>query len=199
MRKFLFVVAAVCVSSIFAGPARAQVEVYGGFSFVRPSVTYTQSIAVCTLPPGQCSPSTPQFVVTSHPNLSGWELTGVYNFYRWIGLAADFGANYGNVRGATTHFHSYLFGPQIRLPGPISPFAHALVGVANQSIGGLTNDGFFITPKSPTSFAAALGAGLDLKLVPIVAVRVIQLDDLITDFNGAHRQLRASAGLVLHF
>lgn len=194
MRKFLLVIAAVCISSIFAGPARAQVEVFGGYSFVHPSVTYTQSPALCGLPP--CPPTT---VVTSHPNLSGWELTGVYNFYHWAGLAADFGANYGNVRGATTHFHSYLFGPQIRMPGPISPFAHALVGVANQSIGGLTNDGFFITPISPTSFAAALGAGIDLKLVPFVSVRAIQLDYLVTDFNGAHRQLRASVGVVFHF
>jgi hypothetical protein len=127
-------------------------------------------------------------------------LTGVFNAYHWIGVAADFGGNYGSVRGASTHVNTYLFGPQIRLPGPVSPFAHALIGAAHEKIAGATNDGFFITPESSNALAAGVGAGLDIKVLPLVSVRPIQLDYLVTRFRSSTQsQPRASAGLMIRF
>jgi hypothetical protein len=197
MRRFFFVFAAVCFSAC-ASPARAQVEIFGGYSYLRPSLTYTETPAACSVElPGCPSPA----VVTAHPNLNGWELTGVFNAYHWVGFAADFGGNYGSVRGASAHVNTYLFGPQIRLPGPVSPFAHAFVGDAHERIGGATTtDGSLIMPGSSNALAAAVGAGLDIKLFPLVSLRPIQLDYVVTRFgSGTQSQPRASAGLMIHF
>jgi hypothetical protein len=56
----------------------------------------------------------------------------------------------------------YLFGPQIRLPGPASPFAHVLFGGAHETFGGNANLG--ISSASASAFAAAVGAGIDIKV-----------------------------------
>lgn len=182
MRKLLFVLGAVCLMGSFPRAAHAQVEVFGGYSYMRPSLTLTQS--VCGLPP--CSTLT----TTEHPNLNGWEVTGVYNAYHWIGVAADFTGEYGTVGGLSTHVSTYLFGPQVRLHTPVSPFAHALFGVAHETIAGAED----------SAFAAAIGAGIDIRVAPFVSFRPIQLDYLVTRFgSGTQSQPRASAGLMLHF
>ncbi|HXW54997.1 MAG TPA: hypothetical protein VEJ67_04550 [Candidatus Cybelea sp.] len=197
MRVFFFVFVAVCLSAC-ASPARAQVEIFGGYSYLRPSLTYTETVVGCTVGVPGCPAPT---AVTAHPNLNGWELTGVVDAYHWLGLAADFGGNYGSVRGASAHANTYLLGPQIRLPGPISPFAHAFVGEAQERIGGaITTEGSYIMPGSSNALAAAVGAGLDIKILPLVALRPIQLDYVVTRFgSGTQSQPRASAGLMIHF
>jgi hypothetical protein len=195
MRKFLLVFAAVCFSGAFASTARAQVEIFGGYSYLRPSLTYSETSAAC--PVLGCPPAT---LGTAHPNLNGWELTGVFNAYHWVGFAADIAGNYGSVRGASTHFNTYLFGPQIRLPASISPFAHALIGEAHRNIGGATNDGFLIAPESSNAFAGAVGVGIDIKIIPFLSLRPIQLDYLVTRFgSNTESQPRASAGVMIHF
>jgi opacity protein-like surface antigen len=197
MRMFFLVFAAVCFSAC-ASTAHAQVEIFGGYSYLRPSLTYTETPTACPVVLLGCPAPA---VVTTHPNLNGWELTGVFNVYHWIGLAADFGGNYGSVRGASTHANTYLFGPQIRLPGPVSPFAHGFIGAAHEKVEGVvTNDGFLITPESSNALAAAVGAGLDIKVLPLLSVRPIQLDYLVTRFrSGTQSQPRASAGLTIRF
>lgn len=170
MRKLLLVAVGVCSICILAGPAHAQVEIFGGYSYLRPSINFAGS--------------------TAHPNLNGWEVTGVYNAYHWVGIAADFSGHYGTVDGVNTHINTYLFGPQIRLRTRVSPFAHALFGVAHENLGG----------SSDNAFAAAVGAGIDVGIAPFVSFRPIQLDYLVTRFgSGTQSQPRASAGLVLHF
>jgi hypothetical protein len=183
MRKLLFLVGAVCLLGVFPRAAHAQVEIFGGYSYMRPSVTYTVACPIgLGLPP--CPTN------TAHPNFNGWELTGVYNAYHWIGVAADFTGEYGTVAGASTHINTYLFGPQVRLHAPVSPFAHALFGVAHETFAGATD----------SSFAAAVGAGIDVRVAPFVSFRPIQLDYIVTRFgSGTQSQPRASAGLVLHF
>jgi hypothetical protein len=89
-----------------------------------------------------------------------------------------------------THLKTYLFGPQVRFPGPISPFAHFLVGAAHESIGGATQD----------AFSTAVGVGMDIKVLPFISIRPIQFDYLLTHFNSTtQNQPRVSAGLVVHF
>jgi hypothetical protein len=179
MRKLLLLIPALCLTGFLARPAHAQVEIFGGYSYMRPSITYT--VACPGIPP--CP------TATAHPNFNGWELTGVLT-HHWIGLAADLSGEYGSVAGASTHVNTYLFGPQVRLPGPVSPFAHVLVGVAHESIGGATDN----------SIAAAAGAGIDIHVAPFISFRPIQLDYIVTRFgSGTQSQPRASAGLVLHF
>ncbi|HTU36282.1 MAG TPA: hypothetical protein VMF66_20955 [Candidatus Acidoferrum sp.] len=183
MRYFLIVLGAVCLTGFVPRAAQAQVELFGGYSYMRPSVPLTTAVCPGL---GLCSTSTS----TDHPNLNGWELTGVYNAYHWIGVAADFTGEYGSVDGLSTHINTYLFGPQVRLHTPVSPFAHALFGVAHETVAGTES----------SAFAAAVGAGIDIRVAPFVSFRPIQLDYLVTRFgSGTQSQPRASAGIMLHF
>jgi hypothetical protein len=66
-----------------------------------------------------------------------------------------------------------------------------------EKIGGVTNDGFVVTPESSNAFAAAVGAGID-KIIPFLSLRAIHVHDLVTRFgSGTESQLRASAWLFL--
>jgi hypothetical protein len=192
MRKLLLLFAVAFLAGIFPARAQAQIQLFGGYSYARPSITVAgpQICPVGILPP--CPPA----ISTDHPNLNGWELSGAFNFRHWLGAVADFGGNYGTVQGASTHFNTYLFGPQVRLPGPVSPFAHVLIGGAHESIG---SNGSVI-PASASAFAAAVGAGIDVSVAPFLSLRAIQLDYLVTRFGSSTQsQPRASIGLVLHF
>jgi hypothetical protein len=187
MRKLVLIAAVVCFAGVVPGPARAQVEIFGGYSYIRPPVTFTELPPVCPL---GILPPCPPVTVSAHPNLNGWEVTGVYDAYHWIGIAADFSGHYGTVNGVNTHINTYLFGPQVRLGTRVSPFAHALFGVAHENLGGATD----------SAFAAAVGAGIDIGVAPFLSFRPIQLDYLVTRFGSStQNQPRASAGLVLHF
>ncbi len=105
----------------------------------------------------------------------------------------------GSFQGANAHLKTYLFGPQLRFPGPVSPFAHFLVGGAHESINAGTTP-VFITGPTQNAFATALGVGIDLKVLPFLSIRPIQIDYLLTHFNSTtQNQPRASAGLVLRF
>jgi hypothetical protein len=196
VRKLALLLAAGSLFVFFPRQAQAQFQIFGGYSYARPSITGLQTPPVC--PVGIIPPCPPQ-AFTDHPNLNGWELSGAFN-HHWIGAVADFGGNYGSVRGASTHFNTYLFGPQVRLPGPVSPFAHVLLGGAHESIGSSISPGGTVMPSSGNAFAVALGAGIDIKVAPFLSLRAIQLDYLVTRFGSStQNQPRASAGLVLHF
>lgn len=186
MRKLLILLGAVCLVGFAPRAAHAQVELFGGYSYMRPSVTFTGPAVTCPIGVPSCPPA----VVSDRANLNGWELTGVYNAYHWIGVAADFTGDYGTVDGLSTHVNTYLFGPQVRLHAPVSPFAHALFGVAHETVGGAED----------SAFATAIGAGIDVHVAPFVSFRPIQLDYLVTRFgSGTQSQPRASAGIMLHF
>lgn len=191
MRRSLLVLAALFLSLLVAGTAHAQVQIFGGYSYLRPSVT-VQPFAECPMgSPSPCpSPS------TTHPNLNGWEASGTYNPFHVLGFTADFDGNFGTVLGSTLHVQTYLFGPQVHFPGPVSPFAHVLVGAAHESVG---SNGSAV-PFTENAFATAVGGGIDVKVVPFVSLRLIQLDYLVTRFGSStQNQPRASAGIVVHF
>jgi hypothetical protein len=193
----LFAAIAVAVFSLFlALPSHAQsFELFGGYSYVRAPVTFTQT------PQGTCPTTGCPITVTSPKlNLNGFEVGGAFKVLGPLALAADFGDTSGSFQGANTHLRTYLVGPQLRLPGPISPFAHFLVGAAHESAS--TSIGTVITTTSPThtGFATTLGGGLDLKVLPLISIRPIQVDYLLTHFNSAtQNQFRISAGVVVHF
>jgi len=172
------------------GVTRAQdrVEAFGGYSFERVPVQIVSG-GVVFLPSRSIN-----------TNLNGWEGTLVYKPAKWLGFAADFGGHYGSLSRAAVHQHTYLFGPQLSFPGRVSPFVHVLVGGAHQSVTG----GIFPTGAFPVttgdSFASAMGGGIDIKALPFVAIRVIQVDYVLTRFDGqTQNQPRVSAGLVFHF
>lgn len=121
---------------------------------------------------------------------NGWEISGQYKFNPWLGGIVDLDGHYGSLRGLSSSTHTFLFGPQISWPARVSPFAHLLIGGAHTSLGGVGD----------TSFAMALGAGIDSRLVPGVYWRVFQADYIPTHFFGrTQNNVRVSTGIVFRF
>lgn len=152
-------------------------------------------------------------VSNSRTNLNGWNGSVEGKVLPFIGLVADFSGHYGSAavgqvlcpagtliggpcitENASTNIHSFLFGPRISVSvGKVRPFAHALLGAAHisESASGFSN--------SDTSFAYALGGGLDYHLIPLISWRV-QGDLLQTRFfSNTQNNVRISTGVVVHF
>jgi hypothetical protein len=123
-------------------------------------------------------------------SLNGWEIAGQYKFTDWLGGVADFDGHYGSPSGPSNSTHTYLFGPEVSYPARISPFAHVLIGGAHSTIGGV----------SDTSFATAIGFGIDNRINDLISWRMIQGDYLITHvFGTTQNNARLSTGIVFHF
>lgn len=189
-KLFLKVVAALAVlglaTLVAPGKAQAQVSLFGGYSYMRASV-----------PVGQFGPPGG---ITQHVGLwNGWEVSGEYKVAPVLGMVADFGGNHGTLDGANVNVNTYLFGPQISLPARVSPFVHVLFGAAHENQAGFGPSPFFSLGPD-TSFATSIGGGIDVDLVPFLALRLIQADYLRTNWHGrGENQARLSAGIVLHF
>jgi opacity protein-like surface antigen len=139
-------------------------------------------------------------------NTNGWEASVEGKIIPFIGIVADFDGHYGSQDFATicalgsavcsyhASFteHNYLFGPRVSVSvGKIRPFAEALFGAAHASV---NNGG-----GSDTSFATALGGGLDYKLFRPLAWR-LQVDYVRTSLFGiSQNNVRVSTGIVARF
>jgi hypothetical protein len=133
-------------------------------------------------------------------SINGWEGSLEGKFLPWIGLVADFGAGYGSstefipaIGGPSridVRRYSYLFGPRVSVAvGKFTPFAHALFGAAHVNDGGITD----------TSFATAVGGGIDYRLIHGIAWRV-QGDEVHTRFfGGGQDHFRFSTGIDFRF
>jgi len=188
---------ALCIAA--SCNAQDKVELFGGYSYFRASIQEGQFNPCVTV----CPNST---FSTSHANLNGWALSGQYKLLPFLGAVADFNGTYGTVNGGGVRQHTFLVGPQVSLPTRVSPFVHALFGAAIETqsprnvCAAVTSITCPFTLGSDTSFATAIGAGFDLKLVPFVKLRLIQVDYLRTQLHGTtQNQPRASAGIVFHF
>ncbi len=143
-------------------------------------------------------------------NTNGWEASLEGKVLPFLGIVADFDSHYGsqnfpagNVPGpcpsigcpvsfnANVAEHNFLFGPRVSVPvGKFRPFAEAMFGVGHVNANAAGSD---------TSFATALGGGLDYRLIRLVAWR-IQGDYVETRFFGTHQNnVRLSTGIVIHF
>jgi hypothetical protein len=123
-------------------------------------------------------------------NLNGLELTGQFKFTNWLGVAADLDAHFGLPSQPDGRTLNFMVGPQISFPARISPFLHGLVGVGHLSDNGITD----------TSFAGAVGGGIDMHIAPVISWRIIQGDDILTHhFGGIQHNVRVSTGIVLRF
>jgi len=193
-----FALAAFVAGMAVSSQAQDKVELLGGYSYFRASIEVAQ-----TGPLGPGTPCPPNCGTPPHiaqnANLNGWEFSAQYKFLPFFGAVVDFNGTYGKLDGASTREHTYLLGPQVSLPFRISPFAHALMGIARESQDPFLRGGFNGL-GSDTSLATAAGGGLDCRVAPFVAVRVFQLDYIRTQLHGAtQNQPRISAGVVFHF
>jgi opacity protein-like surface antigen len=164
-----------------AVPAAAQdkrLEVYTGYSYARFE-----------------TPS------PDRSNLHGWNAAVQINASDWFGLVADFSGHYGQrqiLPGVDRNINTYgaFFGPRVRLPGRVRPFAHALFGAARGSAG------VFGSTSSDTAFGMVAGGGIDADLTDGggVAWRIVQADYLMNRFfDRNNNNFRLSSGLVFRW
>lgn len=173
---------------LFAGLASAQVPTSGniffGYSFENASASALDGL--------------------TRPNLQGWEGSLEGKLAPWIGLVTDFSGHYGSQTfvaltpngpvdmKVTGHQYEVLFGPRVSVPvGKITPFGEFMIGLAH-----IGSNGAFATN---TSFATALGGGIDYRLFRPIAVRV-EGDYLHTSFfSTSQNNIRLSTGIVFRF
>ena len=56
-----------------------------------------------------------------------------------------------------------------------------------------------VLPSARGAFAVAAGAGIDIHIAPLVSLRAIHLDYLVTRFGSSTQsQPRVSVGIVVH-
>jgi opacity protein-like surface antigen len=192
MKKLVLVCAVFMAFSIAAGAQDyPKAEVFGGYSFVHFNVQETPS-------------SDTAF------NLNGGSASISFNPKAKLGLVADFGGYHGSptVLGSSASVTqiSYLFGPKVamRSNARITPFGQALFGGVHQSTT-ITFQGIapISVSSSANAFAMALGGGADAKVNKTIAIRVFQLEYMLTKFkdNFSNRQngVRISTGIVFGF
>lgn len=175
------------------GPDTPAVEIYLGYAYVKANT----KVAIGS---GNTAQEHFDFIPGGVGELS-------YNVNNWLGLVADFGG-YGlhDVANVDARLWTYTFGPRFYLSrGKFTPFVHLLAGgarIKSEITPGAPTDTFaFGTPVNKNAFAALAGGGADLSLTRHVALRLFQIEYLLTKFkvNGpttTQNNFRASAGLV---
>jgi hypothetical protein len=174
-----------------AGPAAAQVPTSGNIFF---GYSYYNT----------------DLSTIDRANTNGWEASVEGKIIPWVGFVADFDSHYGSQNfpacavpvggegalcsgfNSSVTEHNFLFGPRVSVSvGKFRPFAEALFGGAHVNV----ND----ANTTDTSFATALGGGLDYKIIRPIAWR-FQGDYVQTRFFGTmQNNIRLSTGLVLRF
>lgn len=155
----------------------------------------------------------------------GFEVSGVANISRYVGLKGDFSGAYRSVNfnfptgtGTTANtvalrtnnsLYNVLGGVQFKdnsSDARVKPFAHVLAGVGHTrtkvtniacSNSAVTNCSSLAGDFSDTGLAGAFGGGLDVKLSNKVDLRAIQVDYNPIRFNGqTDHNARFGIGLV---
>ena len=141
--------------------------------------------------------------ISDHKNFNGWEASLEGKFLPFLGVLADFSEHFGSdnvlvcsvvcaLGHVDTRRYTFLVGPRVSIPvGRFTPFAQAVFGAGHVSNNPLLG--------SDTSFATAIGGGLDYKLIKGLAWR-FQGDELHTRFYGStQNHFRFSTGIVVRF
>ncbi len=168
-------------------------NVYVGYSYTREDI-FSQSVLL--QPPSRTA------------NFNGWQASLEGKFLPFIGVVADVSQTYGSANfslcgpgiacspgqvGVNSRLLTVMVGARASVSvSRFTPFAEALFGGAHASESRAVS-------ASDTSFATAIGGGLDYKLIKGVAWR-FQGDALHTHlFGTGQNNLRLSTGLVLRF
>jgi opacity protein-like surface antigen len=139
-------------------------------------------------------------------NTNGWDGSLEGKMLPWVGVVADISGHYGSqnfptscvpgsVGGCAVNTnvseHNVLFGPRVSVSvGKFRPFAEAMVGVGHVT----TNNA-----GSDTSFASAIGGGIDYRIIRPIAWR-FEGDYVHTHlFGGAQNNVQISTGIVFRF
>jgi len=126
-------------------------------------------------------------------NQNGLSGSVAYNPNRWLGIVGDIGGYHASPSGVSVNTYTYMFGPRLSLhnPSSITPFVQALLGGSRITVG--SGGG------SSNQFAYSVGGGVDVRLLPHLALRP-QLDYIGLNTPGSHTNCtRVSIGFVAHF
>jgi len=142
-------------------------------------------------------------------NFNGGSASIAFNFTPVFGFVGDFAPYHNNTSSVSTTQFTYLFGPQFTYRGNehVTPFFHVLVGGAHDSSSnsssGTTTSSSSSNSSSGNAFAFAPGGGLDVNVSPHIAIRVAQVDYLLTKFrddqDNRQNNVRVSAGIVFRW
>lgn len=156
-------------------------------------------------------------------NFRGFNVSGVYNVSRYVGIKGDVSGTFNKARfslpvttGSATpqkivfdtasSLYNFLGGVQVKdnaSKARFKPFAHAMVGVGYQEIKvktvecpvGIACAGF--TGSSKTGLAAAFGGGLDTRITKKLDFRAFQVDyNPIKFSSNTDHNTRFGTGIV---
>lgn len=143
-------------------------------------------------------------------NLNGFQATLEGKLVPVLGIVADFTGHYGTLafpgpcpvqsvggggpctENANAHQYEVMFGPRVSISaGKFRPFAEAEIGAGHVSGNSISG--------SDTSYATALGGGLDYKVFGPLALRV-EGDYVRTHFfSVGQNNFRFSTGVAIRF
>ncbi|MGA2987149.1 MAG: outer membrane beta-barrel protein [Terriglobia bacterium] len=172
MRRFLLLLPLLVMPGLALAQETPKVEVFGGYSNLNANMN------------------------ASSFNLNGVNFSAAENLNSWFGGALDISSHFGTENGLKTNTESVAYGPvfSYRKYKSVVPFGHALLGAVR---GGPE---YLNISKPEERFGVYVGGGLDVKISPHVALRLVQADYLMTRFSSARQDnIRLSAGIVLLF
>ncbi len=111
----------------------------------------------------------------------------------FMGIVGDFGVYHASPGGISVNTYTFLFGPRIIIHNPtkITPFVQFLAGAGHLTFG----DG----GGSNTNFAYSVGGGVDLGVLPHLALRP-QIDYVgLHNSGGTANCTRLSVSAVVRF
>jgi hypothetical protein len=187
--RVAFVLALSLLTARIWAQSAERVEIYGGYSYA--SNEFTGG------------------TLTNNGSLTrGWNVSANVKLNRFSQFVADYGGYYLplssgfciGVSSCSSNVHTLMFGPQLSFRSKVTPFVHALFGVALAS----QTDPFH-NLASNHSFVMALGGGVDYGITRHFGIRG-QADYLQTHFTNNDNQdpfhnshVRISGGLVVRF
>jgi hypothetical protein len=224
MRFFLGLTFMLICATAALGQDTPSWEIFGGYSNLRqPRIQSGDFRTVNGLTPAQVQAIIGQPITANNSSVSlnGFEASATVYLKKQFGLTGDFSTHFkgepqtffGNPSRAKLRTSNFLGGPQVKFFNEhrVTPFMHALFG-ASRNRNQVTNALATATDEY-TSFAMAIGGGLDLNLSKHVDIRLFQVewlpvftkdrrvvatDNVVYDIRGTRRNdWRFSVGIVL--
>jgi hypothetical protein len=132
-----------------------------------------------------------RFRSTPQANLNGFEFSGQYRLFHWLGGVADISKEFGPIGGVSSSVTTYLFGAQASHSiGRFTPFVRAMGGHA-----GFWGGGF-----GAGALALDGGFGVDMRWKHGFSWRLFEADYVRTRFRSdTQGNVRGSVGIVYRF
>ena len=192
MRKIAFLAALLVLFPLLVlAEDTPKAEVFGGYQYL-----HTGDLS-----------SGGHTISNSSQNWNGWDANATYYFTKSIGVQGDFSGSYATISSVSSHIYTYAGGPVVALNagGKINPFVHALFGGIR-----LTGSQSGVS-VSENGFTTMVGGGVDVKVAPRIAFRLIQADWVYFHFGSTtiaglsvpsvsgSKNVRIATGIVFRF